>query len=78
MISFDNSCFARMICCKSVKAEFHSPFSPASAFASSLQTNPHLSNIISNLTFSDLTFVIFKSVCVEFCKLAIIRIDLVA
>ena len=28
MISLDNSCFARMIFGKSVKAEFHSPFMP--------------------------------------------------
>ena len=78
MISLDNSCFARMIVCKSVKAEFHSPFCSASAFASSRQTNPHLLNIIRNLTVSDLTFEMFKSVCVEFCKLVIIRIGMVA
>ena len=62
-----------------MKAELHSRFFPSVfAFASSLQANPHLLKHNSLSDISDLTLEMFKSVCVEFCKLVIIGIDMVA
>ena len=76
MISLDNSCFARMIFGKSVKAEFHSPFIPLLLLpVCSRQIQICLKN---NLTLSDMSFEMFNSFEVEFCKLVIIRIDMVA
>ena len=64
MIYLENSCFARMICGKSVKADFHSSLFPLLLFpVRSRQKPTSVEQINCNLTLSDLTFEMLVFLC---------------